>query len=154
MAKGKILVAYVTKGGAAGEAALEIAKALREKHDFETDVADLRKNRKLAISQYSGIVVGSGVRIQHVYRRAIKFLSQDFGEKKIAVYITSCEAGDPKSREIGIQKYITCQIGKAMKSKPFASEAFGGRMKFGKTSVDNLDMEKVRAWAEKIGAEF
>lgn len=86
MAGNKTLVAYATKGGITKEAASEIATILQEKHKLEIDMVDLRKNPPPDIAQYGNIIVGSGVRMQRVYKEALKFLKENnFEDKKSSI---------------------------------------------------------------------
>lgn len=103
MAGNKTLVTYATKGGITKEAASEIVTVLREKHKLKTDLVDLRKNPSPDIAQYGNIIVGSGVRMQRVYKEALKFLKENnFEGKKVALFLSSIEP-----RDEAIKKYIT-----------------------------------------------
>ena len=92
---GKTLVAYVTKGGATGEAANLIADTFREKCGLQVDVVDLKKQPQPNITPYNNIVVGGGVRAGKVYKEAVEFVKQDLSGKRVAFFICSGAAGDP-----------------------------------------------------------
>jgi menaquinone-dependent protoporphyrinogen oxidase len=152
---GKTLVAYATKGGVTEESANIIASVLRDKYKFEVDVINLAKNPKPDISQYRNLVIGSGIRMGRWYKQALKLLESDFHNKKVALFLSSGEAGDPDKHEQSITKYINKVLEKYPHVKPVASEAFGGRMKiFGKMITDNYDAEKVKIWIEEVGKTF
>jgi menaquinone-dependent protoporphyrinogen oxidase len=146
------LIACATKGGVTEEAACVIASVLREKHAFEVDVVNLRENPSPDLTHYKNIFVGSGVRMGKWYKQALKFLENNFENRNVVVFLSSCTAGDPEKHDEAITKYIDDVLAKYPDIKPIAAEAFGGRMKmFGKTVTDNCDMDKVRAWAEEVG---
>jgi menaquinone-dependent protoporphyrinogen oxidase len=151
----KTLVAYATKGGVTEESANIIASVLRDKHNLEVDVINLTKNPKPDISQYRNVVIGSGIRIGKWYKQALKLLESDFHDKKVALFLSSCEAGESDKHKQSITKYITKILEKYPHVKPVAAEAFGGRMKiFGKMITDNYDVEKVKTWIEEVGKTF
>jgi menaquinone-dependent protoporphyrinogen IX oxidase len=152
MEKGnKTLVTYTSKGGATEAAAQIIAEVLRDKYELEVDIANLRKISP-NIELYKNVVVGAGVRAGKVYDEALKFLKQDFGDRKVAFFVCCGGAGDPKTYEDSCTKYLTNVLANYPNVKPVATEAFGGRMKIlGKTVFDKFDPAKIRAWAENLG---
>lgn len=156
MSGNKTLIAYTTKGGATEEVALKIAEVLRRKYNFDVDVINLRINPSPDISPYRNVIVGGGVRVQRVYKEAVRFLERsDFEGKKFAFFVLSLEAGNPKSYGKAVEKYIKKLLEKLPKVKPVATEAFGGRMKvLGFTIADALDFGKVEAWAESLGEKL
>jgi menaquinone-dependent protoporphyrinogen IX oxidase len=155
MASNKTLIAYVTKGGVTEEAASVIADVLRNKYGLEVDLVNLKKNPSPDLTQYRNVIIGSGVRIQRVYKEALKFLENDFGGKNVAIFLSSLEAGNPKSHDEAVRKYIKNVLVKYPHIKPVAAEAFGGRMKIlGFTIADDSDMGKVSAWAEELGKKL
>ncbi len=155
MAGGRTLIAYVTKGGVTEENASLIAKVLRDKHGLEVDAINLKKNPSPDITRYKNIIIGSGVRIGKVYKEYLKFLEKDFEGKRIAIFLSSLEAGNPKSYDEAIRKYIKNVLAKYPHVKPVAYEAFGGRMKIlWKTVADERDVNKVRKWAEELGKKL
>jgi menaquinone-dependent protoporphyrinogen IX oxidase len=147
----KTLVAYASKSGATEQTAQIIAEVLKDKHGLEVDIVDLRKDNP-SIEQYRNIVIGAGVRARRVYGEALKFLKQDFGDRKVAFFVCCGGAGDPKNYENSCKQYLTKVLANYPNIKPLAKEAFGGRMKiFGKTIFDNVDSTKIRAWANDLG---
>ena len=155
MSNGKTLIAYVTKGGVTEEAAREVADILHNKYGLEVDLINLKKNASPNLAQYVNIIVGSGVRIGKVYTEALRFLEKDFKDKKTAFFLSSGEAGDAKSHDAAVTKYVTNVLVNYPNFKPMAAEAFGGRIKIlGKIVSDSSDMAKVRAWAEELGKKF
>jgi menaquinone-dependent protoporphyrinogen IX oxidase len=150
----KTLVAFVSKGGATKEASEIIVNALKEKYKFTVDLVNLKKNSP-NLEEYDNIVIGSGVRNGKVYDKALKFLKQDFGDRKIAFFVCSGDAGDPNKYEEACTKYITNVLANYLNVKTVATEAFGGRMKMlWKTVFDNFDPAKIHAWAEELGSKL
>jgi menaquinone-dependent protoporphyrinogen IX oxidase len=150
----KTLVAFASKGGATKETSEIIADVLKNKFRFEVDFVDLRKSSK-NIMVYSNIIIGAGVRGKKVYREALDFLNQDFGQRKLAFFVCCGGAGDPKNYEESCEKYVNEVLAKYPNVKTVATEAFGGRMKvLGRTLFDNVDKEKIHAWAEILGNKF
>jgi len=158
MAVNKTLIAYVTKGGVTEKYALEIARILREKYDFDVDMVDLKKNKSPDLSKYQNIIVGTGVRMFRVYGKAVKFIKKNnFDGKRVAIFLSSGKAGNPKTYDDAIRDYVNKQmLGKNPRLKPVAAEAFGGRMKFFGRDMEppgyaDKEMAKVKAWAEELG---
>ncbi len=150
----KTLVAFVSKGGATKEASEIIADILKEKYKFTVDLVDLKKHSP-NLEEYDNIVIGAGVRVGKVYGKALKFLKQDFGDRKVAFFVCSGDAGDPEKYEEACTKYIIGVLANYPHVKTVATEAFGGRMKMlGKTMFDKFDPAKIRTWAENLGSKL
>jgi len=155
MKSNKTLIAYATKGGVTGENAQTVATVLREKHGFEVDVVDLVKDRVPDLEDYQNIFIGSGVRMGMWYRKAAWFLKKNFRGKRLVVFLSSCSAGDPKSYDGAITRYIKNVLEKHGKVNPVAYEAFGGRMEMGGKVTDNTTArEKVEQWADAVGRKL
>jgi len=157
----KTLIAYVTKGGATKEFALEIANVLRDKYSLDVEVIDLKKAKSPDFSKYRNVVVGSGVRIFRVYKEAVKFIeNNNFEGKRVALFLASGKAGVPKTYGQAIEDYINKQLlKKNPQLKPIAAEAFGGRARFlGKDMAPpgyaEQVLSKVRAWADELGKKL
>lgn len=143
------------QGGVTEEAAAVISSVLRDKYGLVVDVVNLRENSSPDLVQYANVIIGSGVRMQKVYKEALKFLQNDFGDRRVAIFLSSGEAGDPKSYDQAITKYVKNVLAKYPHVRPVAAEAFGGRMAIlGKTVSDSRNMEKVRVWAEELGKKL
>jgi len=153
----KTLIAYETRGGATGEAARKIAEVLRSKFNLEVDIVNLKKQEMPDLKQYSNVIVGGGVRVGRVYGKAVKFLKNDFGEKKVAFFVCSSWAGTPtpESYQSAKTKFVENTLTKCNLNNTVSTEAFGGRIRyFRKTMIDNTDLTKVEAWAEQLGKKF
>ena len=147
----KTRVAFASKGGATKETSEIIADILKNKFRFEVYLIDLRKSSK-NIMVYSNIIIGAGVRGRKVYREALDFLNQDFGQRKLAFFVCCGGAGDPKNYKESCAKYVNEVLAKYPNVKTVATEAFGGRIKvLGRTLFNNIDAEKIRLWAEALG---
>ncbi len=155
MSQNKTLVAYETKGGATEEAAKKIADTLRAKYQLDVDLVDLGVEKIPDCQQYRNVVIGGGVRAGKVYKKTLKCLENDFNGKQVAFFVCAGGAGDPKTYEKSKAQYAQETVAKYPKISPVGIEAFGGRMTIlGKKVIDNLDLNKVEAWAEELGKKF
>lgn len=150
MSESKTVIAYATKGGTTEDYANAIASVLRDEFKIQVDLVDLKKSHDPDLTQYRNVIVGSGVKIQRMHGDAAKFLEKDFGDKKVALFLSTLEPKDE-----AIKKYIDKILEKNPKLKPFSVEVFGGRMRFlGKTREDKTDMDKAREWARNIAKQL
>ncbi|MCW3995922.1 MAG: flavodoxin domain-containing protein [Candidatus Bathyarchaeota archaeon] len=155
MSANKTLIAYETKGGATEEAARKIAETLRNKFNLEVDLVDLRKQKIPDCTPYHNIVIGGGVRAGKVYDKTLKCLENNYAGKRVAFFVSSGGAGDPKTYQKAKADYVETTLAKYPNINPVAVEAFGGRMKIlGKTIFDNVDLARVEAWAEELGKKL
>lgn len=155
MSQNKTLIAYETKGGATEEAARKIADVLRSKFSLEVDLVDLGVQNISDCSQYRNVIVGGGVRAGKVYGKALKCLETNTEGKKVAFFVSSGQAGDPKGYAEAKAKFVEGTLAKYPNVNAVSTEAFGGRIKImGKTITDTTDLSKVEAWAEELGKKF
>ena len=146
----RTLIAYATKGGTTEEYANAIASVLRDDFKMRVDLVNLKKNHNLDLTQYRNVVVGSGVRMQRMHSQGAEFLQKDFGDRKVAIFLSSLEPKDE-----AIKKYIDKILERNTKLKPIAVEVFGGRMKFlGRISQDKSDVSKAKEWARNIARQL
>jgi menaquinone-dependent protoporphyrinogen IX oxidase len=149
MSQEKTLVVYATKGCATEEYANAIATVLRD-NKWQVDVINLKKNHNPDLTPYRNVIVGSGIKMQRMHGNGRKFLEKDFGDRKVAMFLSSLEP-----RDEAIEKYIEKILEKNKKLKPVDIEVFGGRMRFlGKTREDKMDVGKAKEWAQKIISAF
>ena len=149
MSQEKTLVAYATKGGTTEEYSKAIAKVLRD-NKWQVDVVNLKKNHNPDLAPYRNVIVGSGIKMQRMHGDGRKFLEKNFGDRKVAIFLSSLEP-----RDEAIEKYIEKILDKNKKLKPVDIEVFGGRMRFlGKTREDKMDVDKAKEWAQKIISAF
>lgn len=100
------LVAYVTKGKATEEAAELISQVLRDDFGLSVELVNL-KGSSPDIEDYNNVIIGAGVRMGRVYKRALKFMEKDFSGKNVAVFLSSLEGSDEKSHEEAIENSLT-----------------------------------------------
>jgi menaquinone-dependent protoporphyrinogen IX oxidase len=149
MRQEKTLVVYATKGGTTEEYANAITSVLGE-NKWQVDVINLKKNHNPDLMLYRNVIVGSGIKMQRMHGDGRKFLEKDFGDRKVAIFLSSLE-----TRDEAIEKYIEKILEKNKKLKPIDIEVFGGRMRFlGKTREDKMDVDKAKEWAQKIISAF
>jgi menaquinone-dependent protoporphyrinogen IX oxidase len=148
----RTLIAYASRGGVTREYSEIIAEVLRGKYGHEVDTVDIRKNKSPNVSGYDNVILGTGVRIQRVYKEGLNFLKKDFGGKRVAVFLSSNEAGTPDSYDDAVRKYMDPIRENHPNINLVDIEGFGGRIRvLGKTSVDLSDPEKAKSWAEQLG---
>ena len=153
--KEKTLVAYVSRGGVTREYAEIVSEVLRDKYGHEVELIDLRKVKSPRISDFDNVILGTGVRVQRVYGEGLAFLKNDFGERRVAVFLASNEAGTPKSYDDAVRKYMDPIRERHSNLNIVDIEGFGGRIRvLGKTAVDLRNPEKVRWWAEQLGEKL
>jgi menaquinone-dependent protoporphyrinogen oxidase len=149
MSQEKTLVAYATKGGTTEEYSKAIAKVLRD-NKWQVDVVNLKKNHNPDLAPYRNVIVGSGIKMQRMHGDGRKFLEKNFGDRKVAIFLSSLEP-----RDEAIEKYVEKILDKNKKLKPVDIEVFGGRMRFlGKTREDKMDVDKAKEWVQKIISAF
>lgn len=151
----KTLIAYVSRGGVTKEYSEIISGVLREKHGHEVELVDVRKNKSPDLSDYDNIILGTGVRMQRVYREGLRFLKNEFGGKRVAVFLSSNEAGTPGSYDDAVRKYMDPIREDYPNLDLVDIDGFGGRIRvLGKTTVDLRSPEKVERWAEQLGEKL
>ena len=151
----RTLIAYASRGGVTREYSERIAEVLRERYGHRVDTVDIRKNRSPDTSGYDNIILGTGVRMQRVYKEGLGFLKRDLGGKRVAVFLSSNEAGTPGSYEDAVRKYMDPIRESHPELNLVDIAGFGGRIAFfGKTTMDLRDPEKVESWAERLGEEL
>ncbi|UCD06554.1 MAG: hypothetical protein JSV98_04805 [candidate division WOR-3 bacterium] len=152
---GHVIIAFETKSGVTGESADIIVDVLRRKYGLNVDVVNLKENPRPDLAQYKSIFIGSGIRMGRWYRKSKKLLNADFEGKNLVVFVSACSAGDPKTHDEAVGKYLNDMLAKYPRAKPLATAALDGRMKmFGKAQAETCDPDKVRAWAEEVGAKL
>ncbi|MCX6642552.1 MAG: hypothetical protein NTV15_04090 [Candidatus Bathyarchaeota archaeon] len=150
MIEERTLIAYASIGGSTEEYANAIYSVFKDEYKMQVDLVDLRKNQNPDLSKYRNVVVGTGIRIQRMHSQGARFLEKDFGDRKVAIFVSSLE-----SKEDVVKKYVDNILEKNRNLVPVNVEVFGGRMRIlGKTSNDNVDVNKAKEWAQKIAKEL
>ncbi len=106
----RILIVYKTRYGATEEVSLKFKEVL-EQNGFSVDLVNLKTRKPSRIDGYSGILLGSGIRMGRWTKEAKKFLKNNvstFNSTKVQVGIFLCsgEAADPETRPEAIEKYL------------------------------------------------
>lgn len=146
----KTLIAYATKGGTTEEYANAIASVLRDEYKMQVDLVDLRKNHDPDLTQYQNVIVGSGVKIKKMHSEGVNFMEKDFGNRKVAIFLSSLD-----TKDYAIKEYLNKILEKNKALKPFSVEVFGGRMRLlGRTVQDKTDITKAKEWAQNIARQI
>jgi menaquinone-dependent protoporphyrinogen IX oxidase len=144
----RVLVAYITAGGATRDYANVVARTLEE-HGNDVVVADLKKERVSDLAEYATVVVGLGVRMGMLYRKGKRFLARkDLAGKPLAIFLSSAIAIEDasKSRE----KFLTPLV-KKLGLAPVQYDAFPGKLPGPAGKVENTtDLSVAAAWAERL----
>lgn len=126
----KALIIYGTRFGATTSTSEEIAKVLREE-GFDVTVVNAKKDKVHDISEYSLIVVGSGMMIDRWTREPEKFLKRfqkELARKKVALFVSSGAIDyeeKPEAFERAKKKYLVEKADK-YELRPVALGLFGG----------------------------
>ncbi len=146
----KTLVAYATKSGATATYAETIAQVLISR-GHPVDVINLTQLRKPDLGPYRNVVLGTGVRIGMVYRRATRFLRRkDLRGKRLAVFLSSGIAIADTQRSK--QQFLEPLISK-YDLNPMLYDAFPGKTP-GAGQENTLDLKGVARWAEALAAQL
>lgn len=141
-------VVYFTKGGAAEIYAEQIADVLAG-FGHVVDLVDLRQNEAPNLDAYDNVVLGTGVRIGMVYRRAKRFLRRsDLKDKNLAIFLASGIAIDDPERSA--EKFLEPLI-KKNGLEPVMCDAFPGYVPGAdETSPETVDPGIARTWAARL----
>lgn len=116
----KTIILYATKSGASRDCAAQLAKKIVdcETYDITKDVPD--------INQADVIILGSGVRMGHMYRPILKFIKQNLEillVKRVGIYI--CNAYSDNTTKV-----IHTNIPQKLLDHTSYIESFGGILPF------------------------
>lgn len=141
-------VVYFTKGGAAEIYANAVADVLAG-FGHVVDVIDLRQNENPSLDAYDNVILGTGVRIGMVYRRAKKFLKrEDLKDKRLAIFLASGIAIDEKERSE--EKFLE-PLTKKYGLDPVMCDAFPGYVPGAdEFSPETVDPVIARTWAATL----
>jgi menaquinone-dependent protoporphyrinogen IX oxidase len=151
-----VLIAFASKSGATEDTAQQIAETLQSKYALVVDLVNLRRKAHPDFSGYGTIVVASGIRMGKWYKEALQFLEKDFQGKNVALFVSSLyQGGDPETYPTAVERYLDAVSKLHLGVKPFAMEAFGGRMKvLGRITKENRDLTRISAWANSLGEKI
>ena len=116
-----ILIAYVTKGGAAKECAEALAEAIGGCTLCDLDAGSPD------ISGFDTVILGTGVRIGSVYKPYKKFVDANLSQllkKKVALFFCCIMLKD-------FEKMVTKNVPAELRSAAFRVSALGGKPVFG-----------------------
>lgn len=132
----KALIVYGTRYGATKGTSEEIARILREEN-FEVKVVNSQEQKVKDISEYSLVVVGSGVACGRWVNEAEEFLKKfrkEFENKKLALFVSSVEPiaiREGKTEEVAKMHKIDLEDRVAKHGlKPVSMGFFGGIIDF------------------------
>jgi len=107
-----VLIAYGTRYGSTEEISINFKQTLEE-NEYTVDLINLKAKTKTIpnISNYSGVLIGSGIRIGKWTKEAKKFLKTNvkaINDNKILVgiFLSSGEASDPNKKPAAVEKYL------------------------------------------------
>ncbi|MHA2370831.1 MAG: flavodoxin domain-containing protein, partial [Candidatus Hodarchaeales archaeon] len=108
----KVLIAYGSRYGSTEEISINFKETLEEK-GFLVDFMNLRYNKTVIsnIANYSGVLIGSGIRIARWTKEAKNFLKRNVNhlnenETLVGIFLSSGEASDPETRPDALDKYL------------------------------------------------
>ncbi len=130
MEKPKVLIVYASRFGSTSEISQEIGDILRQE-DFHVDLIDLKGNSgKIPnLSDYKGVLVGSGIRMGRWTKEGLNFLErnrQELNKRHLGLFVSSGEAANPETYENAYKKYLETILHKFDLEKNVMIEAFGG----------------------------
>lgn len=108
----KVLIAYGSRFGSTEEISIHFKQILDER-GFIVELINLKsKHQKIAmLNDYSGVLIGSGIRIGRWTKEAKNFLKAHIPEINenrpiIGIYLSSGEASKPEGRPGAVEKYL------------------------------------------------
>jgi menaquinone-dependent protoporphyrinogen oxidase len=144
----KILIAYASKSNATSDYAGFIAGEMTAR-GYSVDQINLRETRKLDISQYKIVLIGTGIRIGRWYGPARKMLKlKEMKEKKVAIFISCGTAIDQKKKSEAIENYIDPML-KKYNLEAFSKAAFPGRMPGSKEELA-IETDILKSWVDAV----
>ena len=129
----QILIAFSSRHGSTSEIAQEIADTI-DREETLVDLVDLKDKTKWPneneLKEYSGIVVGSGIKYGKWTKEGFNFLKKfknTLNEKPLGVFISSGEASNPRTYDRAKEKYLVDVLSRiGIKGDRLMIEAFGG----------------------------
>ena len=145
-------VVYFTKGGAAEIYANAVADELVG-FGHLVDIINLRQNETPNLTAYDNVILGTGVRIGMVYRRAKKFLKRDeLKEKNLAIFLASGIAIDEPERSE--EKFLE-PLMKKYGLQPIMCDAFPGYVPGAdEDSPQTVDPDIAKSWAATLATKL
>lgn len=161
---------YGTRFGATIETCAVIQKILERDYDQHVEIWNLENWHTCPdLSDYDNVIIGSGIKYGEWTENAKKYLANEFGSKKVAVFVSSIYAGEKEHHDLAYQKYLVDVISEHPNLKPVSMAVFGGRIpkeeipniapgslliRLPEHQYDNRDWDKIEAWANELGKIF
>jgi menaquinone-dependent protoporphyrinogen oxidase len=163
----KILLAYASKAGATGEAAVIIGKEIAE----QGAIVEVRQIDSVSdVSRYDAFVLGTAIRAGKPLSEFTKFITKNkkiLNEKPVAIFLTcmTLSKDTPETRK-KVEKYFDTV---KMNISPKAEGYFGGRMDYSKLNFltkfivmnivkipegDFINEKKLKKWAVSTANEI
>jgi menaquinone-dependent protoporphyrinogen oxidase len=161
----RVLVAYATRAGSAGEVATTIAETLRQ----AGQAAEVRPARDVTdLCPYQAVIVGSAIYMGQWMPDAVKFVRrhrQTLSQKPVAYYAVCLTLkDDTEENRCTVAAYLDPVRTEVPEVKPVDVGLFAGRLDYGKLSFlyrtiikkmgapegDYRDEEAIRAWAASL----
>lgn len=108
----KVLIAYGSRYGSTEEISINFKETLEE-NGFLVDLMNLRSKNNVIpnIANYSGVLIGSGIRIARWTKETKNFLKTNVNhinenETLVGIFLSSGEASDPEKRPDIVEKYL------------------------------------------------
>lgn len=149
-----VLVAYYTKGGASETYANVIAKTLTE-FGFAVEERNLAEEIP-DVESFDSVVLGTGVRMFHVYNRWKKVLKQKaLKDKRLFLFLASGMAIDKPDEAVA--KFLQPLVEK-YGLNPVSLVSFPGKIpeKWAKLDAekDSMKPDAAKAWAQQIADQI
>lgn len=164
---GKILVAYATWSGSAGEVAKAVGETLLE----GGAIVDVRPAKEVTdLSPYSAVVVGSAIHAGQLHSKAMKFFvthEAALSSMPVACFIVCLTMQeDTEENRCTVAGYLDVLSEKAPRIQPIDVGLFAGKLDYKKLALpfklilkmmkaqegDFRDWEAIRAWATNLHA--
>ncbi len=142
----KVLVAYSSRFGSTEEIAIDIVETL-EDEGIEVKLLNLRKITQIPdITNYDGILVGSGIMQGEWTEESLAFLKQyreTLNKTVLGLFVSSGEAANPKLYFDARNKYLKRLVEKFEFTNDPEIEAFGGVFDLSPNSIHSEQEKKI-----------
>jgi menaquinone-dependent protoporphyrinogen IX oxidase len=137
----KALIVYGTRYGATAGTSEEIGKVLREE-GFDVKIVNAKEEKVKGISDFTLVVIGSGIQMGKWTGEAEDFLKKfqkEFGQKKVAIFVSSMKSvsereGKTEDLEKARKTYLDDKVTK-YSLNPIEVGFFGGVLDFNKMNI-------------------
>ena len=154
----RILIAYGSRYNCTADISQKLAKFLEERFDLKVSLLNLRETDTnswplLEREEYSGIIIGTGIRLTKWTKEVRLFLKvnkdriQDLNIT-VGFFISCGYASDPKHYPIALRQFITDKM-TSIGFKTNIYEAFGGIFDFATTSSLSSINKRILRWGSR-----